>query len=139
MTYMFCFIIAKKHPPKRVERGRISRSETESGIAFPVVACGERPDSLCYPATRNTQAARRLSSRTLSPPGEQLQIGDDIVVEVLEISGAQVRLGITAPREVAVLRDELLDEPSEWPNFNLVRRAMRAAGDRDIALSATSV
>ena len=62
-------------------------------------------------------------------PGEQLQIGDDIVVEVLEISGAQVRLGITAPREVAVLRDELLDEPSEWPNFNLVRRAMRAARD----------
>ena len=62
-------------------------------------------------------------------PGEQLQIGDDIVVEVLEISGAQVRLGITAPREVAVLRDELLDEPSEWPDFDLVRRAMRAAGD----------
>lgn len=62
-------------------------------------------------------------------PGEQLQIGDDIVVEVLEISGAQVRLGITAPREVAVLRDELLDEPSEWPDFDLVRRAMWAAGD----------
>ena len=62
-------------------------------------------------------------------PGEQLQIGDDIVVEVLEISGAQVRLGITAPREVAVLRDELLDEPSEWPDFDLVRRATRAAGD----------
>jgi len=81
----------------------------------------------CYPKhTSSKEAVMLVLSRR---PGEQLQIGDDIVVEVLEISGAQVRLGITAPREVAVLRDELLDEPSEWPNFNLVRRAMRAAGD----------
>ena len=62
-------------------------------------------------------------------PGEQLRIGDDIIVELLEISGAQVRLGITAPREVAVLRDELLEEPSDWPDFDIARRAMRAAGD----------
>jgi carbon storage regulator len=44
-------------------------------------------------------------------PGEQLLIGDDILVKVLEISGTQVRLGITAPREVHVLREELLDVP----------------------------
>ncbi|MCB1828697.1 MAG: carbon storage regulator [Gammaproteobacteria bacterium] len=62
-------------------------------------------------------------------PGEQMLIGDDILVEVLEVSGTQVRLGITAPREVPVLREELLDEPSEWSDFNLVRRATRAAGD----------
>jgi len=62
-------------------------------------------------------------------PGEQLLIGDDILVEVLEVSGAQVRLGITAPREVAVLREELLDEPPVWMDSDLVRRAKRAAGD----------
>lgn len=62
-------------------------------------------------------------------PGEQLLIGDDILVEVLEVSGAQVRLGITAPREVAVLREELLDEPLVWMDSDLVRRAKRAAGD----------
>ena len=62
-------------------------------------------------------------------PGEQLLIGDDILVEVLEISGTQVRLGIAAPREGVVLREELLDEPPQWTDSNLVRRATRAAGD----------
>ena len=62
-------------------------------------------------------------------PGEQLQIGTDIIVEVLEISGTQVRLGKTAPREVPVLREELLDELPEWTDSELVRRVMRSAGD----------
>ncbi|HPE81339.1 MAG TPA: carbon storage regulator [Gammaproteobacteria bacterium] len=62
-------------------------------------------------------------------PGEQLHIGTDIIVEVLDISGTQVRLGISAPREVPVLRDELLDEQPGWPDPDLVRRALRAAGE----------
>ena len=62
-------------------------------------------------------------------PGEQMLIGDDILVEVLEVSGTQVRLGITAPREVPVLREELLDEPPGRTDCDLVRRVMRAAGD----------
>ena len=62
-------------------------------------------------------------------PGEQLQIGTDIIVEVLDISGTQVRLGISAPREVPVLREELLDELPEWTDSELVRRVMRSAGD----------
>ena len=62
-------------------------------------------------------------------PGEQLHIGTDIIVEVMEISGSQVRLGITAPREVPVLREELLDELPEWTDSELVRRVMRSAGD----------
>ena len=62
-------------------------------------------------------------------PGEQLLIGDDILIEVLEVSGTQVRLGITAPREVTVLREELLHELPEWTDSDVVRRAKRAAGD----------
>jgi carbon storage regulator len=62
-------------------------------------------------------------------PGEKLLIGDDILVEILEVSGTQVRLGITAPRDVPVLREELLDEPPGWVDSDLVRRVMRAAGD----------
>lgn len=38
---------------------------------------------------------------------ERLIIGDDIKATVLSINGNQVRLGIQAPREVAVHREEI--------------------------------
>lgn len=41
--------------------------------------------------------------------GEEIVIGDDIVVKVLEVQGRKVRLGLMAPRDVAVLRQELCD------------------------------
>jgi carbon storage regulator len=40
-------------------------------------------------------------------PGESLTIGDNIVVTVVSINGNQIRLGIEAPREVRILRDEI--------------------------------
>lgn len=40
-------------------------------------------------------------------PGESLTIGDDITVTVIACSGNQIRLGISAPREMRVLRDEI--------------------------------
>jgi len=39
--------------------------------------------------------------------GESITIGDDIIVTVIAASGGQVRLGITAPRSVQVLREEI--------------------------------
>ena len=41
--------------------------------------------------------------------GQSIKIGDEIEVVVLEVSGDHVRLGIEAPREVRVLRNELLE------------------------------
>lgn len=41
---------------------------------------------------------------------ESLMIGHDVVVTVLEVRGDQVRLGITAPRSVAVHREEVYAE-----------------------------
>lgn len=41
--------------------------------------------------------------------GESIQVGEDIEISVLEIRGNQVRLGINAPRDVLVLRSELVD------------------------------
>lgn len=38
---------------------------------------------------------------------QSIMIGDDIVITVLEISGSQIRLGIDAPRNVAVHREEV--------------------------------
>jgi carbon storage regulator len=40
---------------------------------------------------------------------EKLYIGGDICVTVVRLDGGQVRLGIEAPREISVLRAELLD------------------------------
>lgn len=39
--------------------------------------------------------------------GETLRIGDDIKVVVLAVSGNQIRLGIEAPRDVGVHREEV--------------------------------
>ena len=41
---------------------------------------------------------------------ESLMIGNDVVVTVLEVRGDQVRLGIKAPRSVAVHREEVYAE-----------------------------
>lgn len=42
--------------------------------------------------------------------GETIAIGDEIEIKVLRIDGDQIRLGIVAPRQLTVLRGELLKE-----------------------------
>lgn len=39
--------------------------------------------------------------------GQSINIGDDIEVTVLEVRGLQVRIGINAPKEVSVHREEI--------------------------------
>ena len=41
--------------------------------------------------------------------GETLMIGDDVSITVLGVKGNQVRIGIDAPKEVAVHREEIFD------------------------------
>ena len=39
--------------------------------------------------------------------GETLMIGDDVTITVLGVKGNQVRIGVNAPKEVAVHREEI--------------------------------
>ena len=40
---------------------------------------------------------------------EEIKIGNDITISVLRVRGDDVRIGITAPRELIVLRSEIVD------------------------------
>ncbi len=52
--------------------------------------------------------------------GERIMVGDDVVVEIMEIVGNSVRVGISAPRSVPVYREEI---------YTAVRDENRAAAD----------
>ncbi len=41
--------------------------------------------------------------------GETLMIGEDVSIKVLGVKGNQVRIGINAPKDVAVHREEIYD------------------------------
>jgi carbon storage regulator len=45
--------------------------------------------------------------------GETLMIGDEVTVTVLGVKGNQVRLGVNAPKEVAVHREEIYNKIQE--------------------------
>ena len=52
--------------------------------------------------------------------GEKIKIGDDISLTVLGVQGNQVRIGIEAPRDVSVHREEIYNriEAEKDPNGN---------------------
>ncbi|VBB09439.1 carbon storage regulator [Lucifera butyrica] len=60
---------------------------------------------------------------------QSLRIGDNIKITVIGIQGDQVRLGITAPQDVQVLRQELYEEISEAN-----AQASRAAQDVNLTV-----
>ena len=43
-------------------------------------------------------------------PGESIIIGNNIKIVIIEIRGNQVRLGVDAPKEISVHRDEVYEK-----------------------------
>ncbi|MGL5152071.1 MAG: carbon storage regulator CsrA [Clostridium sp.] len=48
--------------------------------------------------------------------GESLLIGDDIEITVIKLDDGSVKLGVSAPRDVSILRKELYTEVEEVTN-----------------------
>jgi len=46
-------------------------------------------------------------------PKESICIGDQIIITVIEIKGNAVKLGIEAPKDVKIMREELLQYEDE--------------------------
>ena len=49
--------------------------------------------------------------------GERIQIGDQITLTVVRINGPAVRIGIDAPPDTSVVREELMQRRSEQPEI----------------------
>lgn len=47
-------------------------------------------------------------------PGQEVCIGHNVTVVVLEVSGSRVRVGIKAPSDVTIRRAELVFQSSEF-------------------------
>ena len=51
-------------------------------------------------------------------PTQTVAIGSDITVTVLEIRGTQVRIGVKAPRDIAVFRQEIIEKAKARRTFD---------------------
>lgn len=61
--------------------------------------------------------------------GESLMIGDQITITVLNIKGNQVRLGIDAPKDVSVHREEVYQRIQEEKQKQLQQAATQQTTD----------
>jgi carbon storage regulator len=75
---------------------------------------------------------------------ESIVIGDSIVLTVLAVEGEQVKIGINAPREVTILRQEvfqavqdqvriqeMLAEETKPDQFEQLRKLLASEGEQD--------
>lgn len=60
---------------------------------------------------------------------EKIKIGNEITLSIIEIKGEQVKIGVEAPKEVKVFRQEV---------FNAIQNENRAAATSQESISALS-
>lgn len=67
--------------------------------------------------------------------GDAIRIGNDVVVTVIGFQGAQVRIGIRAPREVHVLRTELAPQAISEPREVVLPKIVHKPRKKEIAMT----
>ena len=63
--------------------------------------------------------------------GEMVVIGEDVTVTVLGVKGNQVRLGVNAPREISVHREEIFERIKKEQEEEEAALKPRVAGAAD--------
>jgi carbon storage regulator len=70
-----------------------------------------------HPGIHQGRASMLVLSRKQN---ERIRVGESVVVTVVRVSGDKVRIGIEAPPNVRVLRDELQEETLDGSGFGCV-------------------
>lgn len=63
---------------------------------------------------------------------ESIVIGNDIEVKVLRVQGGQVHIGIDAPREISVYRQEIFDQIKK-ENLKAVQKASKRSFEDNLS------
>ena len=58
--------------------------------------------------------------------GQSILVGDHISIQVLQVTGGAVRLGIEAPADIRILRGELEQSVNDEPFSSMARREQEA-------------
>ena len=87
-------------------RRGLQRAFDESGLEplFQATRCADETFSKPHP-----QMLLEVMDLLGVEPAETLMIGDEVTVTVLGVKGNQVRIGVNAPRDVSVHREEIYD------------------------------
>jgi carbon storage regulator len=64
-------------------------------------------------------------------PSQSIIIGDGVEVQVLSVAGEKVRLGITAPREVSIFRNEVYERIESTAGRSLAHQPGQGLEHRD--------
>ncbi len=59
--------------------------------------------------------------------GESIRIGDDVVVTVTAVDGKRIRIGIEAPKDIDIVRGELIPRETPRPVISLQPQAAACA------------